>query len=170
MTDTKSELLNSVDSTDANQPRPEMTRDLSVDIATSEMQIAFHLLVILGGAHAFLLPAPQQPSLARRAALKQAAQNCAVAAAALVSVPHLANAALADLDDGGAPEQQAKDGSQMLVMTDGASGTKRTKPEEITPVMRIKELKAKQNKTDKEKRELKLLIADEMCEMLGRGC
>ena len=41
---------------------------------------------------------------------------------------------------------------------------------EDTPASRIKELKAKGSLTDKERKELKRLVADEMCEMLGRGC
>ena len=39
------------------------------------------------------------------------------------------------------------------------------------PVERIKELEArKKDLTDKEKKELRRLKADEMCEMLGKGC
>ena len=34
----------------------------------------------------------------------------------------------------------------------------------------IQELQAKGGLTDKEKKELKRLKAEEMCEMLGRGC
>ena len=39
-----------------------------------------------------------------------------------------------------------------------------------TPAMRIKELEAKKDKTDKEKKELRRLKSEEMCELLGRGC
>ena len=58
------------------------------------------------------------------------------------------------------------DGAVMMVMTD--AGTKKKK--DITPGQRIKDLEAKPNKTDKEKKELRTLKADQMCEMLGRGC
>ena len=44
------------------------------------------------------------------------------------------------------------------------------KPKKDTPGQRIKDLEAKSDKTDKEKKELRRLKADEMCEMLGRGC
>ena len=44
------------------------------------------------------------------------------------------------------------------------------KPKKFTPADRLKELKAKKDLTEKEKKELRKLTADEMCEMLGRGC
>ena len=38
------------------------------------------------------------------------------------------------------------------------------------PFERMKELQAKGNLTDKEKKELRRLKSEEMCEMLGKGC
>ena len=55
-----------------------------------------------------------------------------------------------------------------LTSVDGAA-----KPKKATPATRYKELLAKQKNeglTDKEKKEFKKLKADEMCEMLGKGC
>ena len=44
------------------------------------------------------------------------------------------------------------------------------KAKKDTPANRLKELQAIKNPTEKEKKELRKLKADEMCEMLGRGC
>jgi len=55
---------------------------------------------------------------------------------------------------------------QVLTLTDGT----KPKRKENTPANRIKELQAKRDITDKEKKELRRLKSEEMCELLGRGC
>ena len=129
------------------------------------------LALFVGSASALLLPTSRSPSqqhelTSRRAAL----QHGLAAAAALAAVPLSARADLGDLD---APEEapvkmeavQEEPFAQALVMTD-----KKVKKKERTPADRIKELEKKPDKTKKEIAELRQLKADEMCEMLGRGC
>ena len=113
--------------------------------------------------------------VARRAILNQAASFAA--AAALLPLPAIAD--LGDLDMGEAPPpvamkveslaiEPAADSGGGVALTMVDAGVKKKK--EDTPASRIKELKAKGSLTDKERKELKRLVADEMCEMLGRGC
>eukprot|EP00900_Chrysochromulina_parva_P004142 jgi/Chrpa1/13729/Chrysochromulina_OHIO_Genome00015796-RA len=109
--------------------------------------------------------------LGRRAVAAQAASL--VAALALSQQAR----ALSDLDMG---EMEAGSGVvssvndldfgepvKIGVVSLDASGKK---PKKFTPADRLKELKAKKDLTEKEKKELRKLTADEMCEMLGRGC
>ena len=142
---------------------------------TRHAMIALTSLIVASAA--LLLPQntpPQQP-LARRAILNQAASFAA--AAALLPLPAIAD--LGDLDMGEAPPpvamkveslaiEPAADSGGGVALTMVDAGVKKKK--EDTPASRIKELKAKGSLTDKERKELKRLIADEMCEMLGRGC
>ena len=109
--------------------------------------------------------------LGRRAVAAQAASFVAA-----LALPQQARA-LSDLDMG---EMEAGSGVassvndldfgepvKIGVVSLDASGKK---PKKFTPADRLKELKAKKDLTEKEKKELRKLTADEMCEMLGRGC
>ena len=127
-------------------------------------------LVLLGCARAYELPRPVLRA-SRRAVLDDAAASCCVlAASALAAVPQAARADLADLDAGDSaapvPMETISSGEavQMITLSDGAK-----KPKKIsTPGARIKELEAKKDKTDKEKKELRKLKSDEVCE--GETC
>ena len=109
------------------------------------------------------------PNVGRRAVLRHATTAAAAATAVAVS-PMIALADLADLDaeEPSAPAVATRDaGFQAVTLSDA---TKPKKKEMSTPAQRLKELQAKGNLSDKEKKELRKLKADEMCEMLGRGC
>ena len=114
-------------------------------------------LALLVGSCAGLAPSP------RRAVLQRAA---AAAAAASFAVPQIALADLVDLDDAGPAQAAVAPKAVAITMQD--AGAKKEKLS--TPASRLKELQAKKDLTDKEKKEMRQLKADEMCEMLGRGC
>ena len=110
-------------------------------------------------------------TVARRAVLQQASTAAAFAAAAAFGPPRAALADLADLDAEepvGAAMAPKEAAVQVITMEDATAKPK--KKEMSTPGQRLKELQAKGNLSDKEKKELRKLKADEMCEMLGRGC
>lgn len=69
-----------------------------------------------------------------------------------------------------APEDLSAPGPAPVMISTYAPGEKREVKKKDGPYQRIKELQAQGNLTDKEKKELKRLKAEEMCEMLGRGC
>lgn len=139
----------------------------------THMQRVRALLLLLSctWGSGYRLPSPK---LARRAALQHAAQSCCAVAAAAVLMPTAAVADLADLDSFEAAPVPMKTqtiepvGEAIAItMTDAGAPKKMNKD---SPGYRIKELEAKRDKTEKEKKELRRLKADEMCEMLGRGC
>jgi len=115
----------------------------------------------------------------RAAAPPQAAawmgRRAASLAPLLLVLPGQSALALSDLDmdDSSGPvvssvgDLDAAEPIKIGVVTLDASGKK---PKKDTPANRLKELQAKKDLTDKEKKELRQLKADEMCEMLGRGC
>ena len=118
-------------------------------------------------------------ALGRRAAISQGA---ALLGLVHVAASKVANAApppdLSDLDMGeplsSAPkisiveDLSVAEPQKLEMVTLSASGAKAKKE---TPASRLKELQAKGGSiTEKEKQEMRRLKADEMCEMLGRGC
>lgn len=111
-----------------------------------------------------LLPGACAP-MPRRAALMRAT----TAAIGLAGLPHAALADLMDLDLGeaDAPAPMAIKAEPIKMVT---AGEPKPKKELSGPAARLKELQSKNSLTDKEKKELRKLKADEMCEMLGRGC
>lgn len=79
--------------------------------------------------------------------------------------------ALEDLEDLSAPAPLAAKPIEPSNAVAVSVVTKDASAKKDTPYSRIKELQAKGNNlTDKEKKELRRLKAEEMCEMLGRGC
>ncbi|KAL1496357.1 hypothetical protein AB1Y20_016313 [Prymnesium parvum] len=132
------------------------------------------LYLLLSAATTQALLPPSRTSLNARYQLADRRSLLHTAAAALVGGfagvrPGLA---LEDLDDIAAPSAgnakpiQANPISLSVVTRDGSA----KKVEKDSPYARIKELQQKSSLTDKEKKELRRLKADEMCEMLGRGC
>ena len=87
-----------------------------------------------------------------------------------VAAPVSAAQVLTMDDDLSAPEPAGPD-SKPIGITVISAGDAAAKPKAQTPAQRIKELSAKGGAmTDKEKKELKRLKQEEMCELLGRGC
>ena len=88
-------------------------------------------------------------------------------ASALAAVPQAARADLADLDavEGAAPVpmETVSSAPAIQMITLDAEGKK---PKQLiaTPGARIKELEAKKDKSEKEKKELRKLKSDEVCE------
>jgi len=132
-----------------------------------------------------------QPS--GRADAAAVARAAALAAAVLLaqSVTAESDLGLADLDAGGgqsvaAPVTDLSPASEPIGQSVAAPvtdlspafepikmkvvGVDDAKPKKVTPASRLKELQAKKDLTDKEKKELRRLKADEMCELLGKGC
>ena len=108
---------------------------------------------------------------ARHAAATHALGRRALLASALSGAAALSTAAArADMDDLSAPEDLSAPGPAPVMISTYAPGEKREEKKRDGPYQRIKELQAKGGLTDKEKKELKRLKAEEMCEMLGRGC
>ena len=104
------------------------------------------------------------PALAGRRALLGGAL------AAVAAAPWAAHAekVLTMDDDLSAPEPEPIEFGKPLSISVEDAGVKKKK---IGPAERIKELEAKGGqRTDKEKKELRKLKQDEMCEMLGKGC
>ena len=124
-------------------------------------------LVLLGCGRAYELPRPVVRA-SRRAVLDDAAAACCVlAASALAAVPLAARADLADLDavEGAAPVpmETVSSAPAIQMITLDAEGKK---PKQLiaTPGARIKELEAKKDKSEKEKKELRKLKSDEVCD------
>lgn len=124
----------------------------------------------------------QQRTIAPHASLldrRSAAQTLSLAAALLLSresASALSDLSMSDLDIGDKPvaaavgDLSAPDVGEPIavgVVTLDANGKK---PKRDTPASRLKELQARNDLSEKEKKELRRLKADEMCEMLGRGC
>ena len=123
---------------------------------------------------AWQVPQPQ-PQLSRRVVLQQGAFT----AAAFAAAPLPAFADLGDLDGGPAEAMPSYTRTAPTPLTEGQTGEALTmvtlepgqkKKKKDTPAERIKELKAKGGLTDKEKKELRRLQQEEMCDLLGRGC
>ena len=93
---------------------------------------------------------------------------CSVAAALSVAAPALADlpqpGMILDLDDELSPPPAAAVAVQAVQAVPAGEKKKSSKYD------RMRELQSKFNLTDKEKKELRRLKADEMCEMLGKGC
>lgn len=110
---------------------------------------------------------PVQQYIGRRSLL----QNSATLLMLPILAPH-PGFALEDLDSLSAPSaptvMKAVDAKPITVTV--TVQTAASKPAEKTPYARIKELQQKGNLTKEEQKELRRLKADEMCEMLGRGC
>ena len=96
------------------------------------------------------------------------------APAATLCPPAVAAQALEILDDLSAPEASqslpapVESGFLAAVAVDPT--VKKSKSKINGAYSRIKELQSQGSLTDKEKKELKRLKAEEMCEMLGKGC
>jgi len=58
----------------------------------------------------------------------------------------------------------------LSVVTLTPGGSKKKKDTPASRLKELQELQAKGTISDKEKKEMRKLKADEMCEMLGRGC
>jgi hypothetical protein len=116
--------------------------------------------------------ARQPPPLPRRAVLV----GGATASVAALLGPRSALADLADLDmEGTAPTAMAPVAAspKLDVVTLSGTGATDKASRMSKPAARLKELterNARGELSEKEKKELRKLKADEMCEMLGRGC
>ncbi len=102
-------------------------------------------------------------SFARRDAIRVATHS---SSAAVLLAPLLHGAAYADLADLDAAEPIKLVSPNAVGVVD--AGSKPAAPKGA--YARMKELQAKGNLSDKEKKELKRLKQEEMCEMLGKGC
>jgi len=112
--------------------------------------------------------------LGRRAVAAQAASFAAALVLSQQDASALSDLNMGEMDIGSSKPAASSVGDidmgepiKIGVVTLDANGKK---PKKDTPASRLKELQAKGNLTDKEKKELRQLKADEMCEMLGRGC
>ena len=109
----------------------------------------------------------------RRKALSQATGAAFAVLAAARGASADSDLTMADLDIGGKPvassvaDLSAEEAAPIQLVTLEAG---KPKPKKDTPAARLKELTSRRDLTDKEKKELRRLKADEMCEMLGKGC
>lgn len=111
---------------------------------------------------------PGVPDTAALSGRRALLQRSAAAAAALSFVPMQAMAG--DMMDLSAPDEAASTAGPIKMQMVSA-GEKAAKKD--TPASRLKELIAKEKSgglSDKEKKEMRVLKAEEMCELLGRGC
>eukprot|EP00965_Chrysotila_dentata_P196479 6177600-Pleurochrysis_carterae.AAC.1 len=118
----------------------------------------------LGSAPCAVAISDFEAVVSRRGALSAAAVAFGVAA-----LPGMSRAAnIPDLDDEISAPSSGGNPQAVSVQTVAAGGPKKQKPQ--SGYERIKELQNKGQLTDKERKELKRLKAEEMCEMLGKGC
>mmetsp|Transcript_65434 Transcript_65434/g.108769 ORF Transcript_65434/g.108769 Transcript_65434/m.108769 type:complete len:128 (+) Transcript_65434:42-425(+) len=113
----------------------------------------------------------RQPAAAtaRRALLHQASSfSFAYFSAALPAASQAAQVLKMDDELSAGPAEEAAPVAQPIALSLVPTGEKKSKPQ--TSYGRIKELSNKGQLTDKEKKELRRLKAEEMCEMLGKGC
>jgi len=133
------------------------------------MRVVAILSLLALSAHALVPTTRMDHSapLGRRSVLHHSAAALAASFAAGVARPV---SALEDLGDLSAPSSADEKMEPMSITMSVVTKDASSKKQKDTPFSRLKELQTKGNLTDKEKKELRRLKADEMCEMLGRGC
>mmetsp|Transcript_49817 Transcript_49817/g.161436 ORF Transcript_49817/g.161436 Transcript_49817/m.161436 type:complete len:139 (-) Transcript_49817:142-558(-) len=136
--------------------------------SSEKLLVRLSALALLAGCDALRLPpSPGAPAFSRRSLL------AGLSSAAALGATRAAHAeGLGDLD---APEEAAAPIKVSAVQAVTIDASKPKQPKVAKQYARMEELKKKGDLgggglTDKERKELNRLKAEEMCEMLGRGC